>query len=209
MKTTLSTIAALAIIIGSGLVHGAWTNRWRTSAALTELAARLDSVPTVLGDWSATSQAIPARQLAIAGAVGQVSRAYTNPAKSQTVSVMLLCGLPGNISTHTPDACYPGAGYSLGMPSGMFRSMAIRHGPRSSRLPWPAGPGPTHPVCGSTGPGMGRKAGRHPGTLAGRSLQNPGLPSCTSCGKRVEPSRIPRTILRPSSLPCCSRNSTA
>jgi hypothetical protein len=30
------------------------------------------------------------------------------------VSVLLLCGLPGNISTHTPDACYPGVGYTLG-----------------------------------------------------------------------------------------------
>jgi hypothetical protein len=46
--------------------------------------------------------------------VGQISRVYTNPTKGLTVSVLLLCGLPGNISTHTPDVCYPGAGYTLG-----------------------------------------------------------------------------------------------
>ena len=50
----------------------------------------------------------------MAGAVGQISRVYTNPTKGLTVSVLLLCGLPGNISTHTPDVCYPGAGYTLG-----------------------------------------------------------------------------------------------
>jgi len=114
MKNPVYTVAALALIVGSGLVHGAWTNRWRTAPALAELAARLESVPTVLGDWTATSRAIPPRELAMAGAVGHISRVYTNPKKGLTVSVLLLCGLPGNISTHTPDACYPGAGYSLG-----------------------------------------------------------------------------------------------
>ncbi len=114
MKNPIYTVTALALIIGSGLMHGAWTNRWRTAPALAELAARLESVPTVLGDWTGSSQAIPSRQMAIAGAAGQLSRVYTNPKNGQTVSVMLLCGLPGNISTHTPDACYPGAGYTLG-----------------------------------------------------------------------------------------------
>ena len=114
MKNPIYTVAALALIVGSGLVHGAWTNRWRTAPALADLAARLESVPTVLGDWTATSRAIPPRELAMAGAVGQISRVYTNPTKGLTVSVLLLCGLPGNISTHTPDVCYPGAGYTLG-----------------------------------------------------------------------------------------------
>ncbi len=114
MKNHIYTVAALALIVGSGRMHGAWTNRWRTSPALAELAARLDSVPTVLGDWTATSQAIPSRHMAIAGAVGQISRVYTNPIKGLTVTVLMLCGLPGNISVHTPDVCYPGAGYTLG-----------------------------------------------------------------------------------------------
>ena len=114
MKKTLSTLAALALIIGSGLVHGAWTNRWRTSAALKELVARLDSVPMVIGDWTATTRATSSKEMAIAGAVGHLTRVYTNPKTGASVSVMLLCGLPGNISTHTPDICYPGAGYALG-----------------------------------------------------------------------------------------------
>ncbi len=114
MKNPLYTVAALALIVGSGLLHGAWTNRWRAATALADLAARLESVPTVLKDWTATSRAIPPRELAMAGTVGHISRVYTNPKKELTVSVLLHCGLPGNISTHTPDACYPGAGYTLG-----------------------------------------------------------------------------------------------
>ncbi len=114
MKNPVCIVAALALIVASGFGHGAWTNRWRTAPALTELAARLEFVPTVLGDWTATPRAIPPRELAMAGAVGYISRVYTNPTKGLRVSVLLLCGLPGNISTHTPDACYPGAGYMLG-----------------------------------------------------------------------------------------------
>jgi hypothetical protein len=70
-------------------------------------------VPDVLGNWTATSQTIPAKQLAMAGAVGQLARTYSNPQNGVTILVLLLCGLPGNISTHTPEACYPGAGYEL------------------------------------------------------------------------------------------------
>ncbi len=114
MKHPLYTVAALALIVGSGLVHGAWTNRWRTAPALAELAARLESVPTVLGNWTATTRAIPPKEQAMTGAVGVISRVYTNPTNGVAVSILLLCGLPGNISTHTPDACYPGAGYTLG-----------------------------------------------------------------------------------------------
>ncbi len=125
MKTTLTTVAALALIIGSGLVHGAWTNRWRTSPGLALLAARLESVPTVLGDWKGISQPVSSKQMAIAGAVGQVSRVYTNSKNGTSVSVLLLSGLPGNISTHTPDICYPGAGYTLGETQAHAQAYAV------------------------------------------------------------------------------------
>ncbi len=79
MKNPVYTVAALALIVGSGLVHGAWTNRWRTAPALAVLAARLESVPTVLEDWTATSQAIDPRDLAMAGAVGHELRSFRPP----------------------------------------------------------------------------------------------------------------------------------
>jgi hypothetical protein len=48
------------------------------------------------------------------GAAGYLSRVYSNPSKGLHVSVLVLCGLPGDMATHTPEACYPGAGYTLG-----------------------------------------------------------------------------------------------
>jgi hypothetical protein len=43
-------------------------------------------------------------------------RLYVNELTGDTVSVFLIAGLPAEISSHTPDICYPGAGYTLGKP---------------------------------------------------------------------------------------------
>jgi hypothetical protein len=108
--------AAVFMIVGAGLVQGSWTNRWGSSPKLGELASRLESVPMLIGDWKGTSYEMPAADRAMAGAVACLSRRYTNPNRGVTVSVLLLGGLPGKICTHTPEVCYPGAGYSLESP---------------------------------------------------------------------------------------------
>ena len=115
MNNVFRIVTAMILIVGAGLVHGAWTNRWGAPPALAELASRVKTLPLVLGDWTGVDREMEARVLAMAGAVGNVSRVYTSTSKGVSISVMLLTGLPGDISTHTPDACYPGAGYSLGV----------------------------------------------------------------------------------------------
>ena len=53
----------------------------------------------------------------MAGTVAYLLRRYSNPARGVSVSVILFGGRPGSISAHTPDVCYPGAGYTLDSPS--------------------------------------------------------------------------------------------
>jgi hypothetical protein len=108
---------AMLLIVGAGLVHGAWTNRWRPSPALMALAARFESVPMVIGDWNATAFELPADHRALAGAVACLCRRYSNPIRGVSVTVLMFGGLPGSISMHTPDVCYTGAGYTLNSPS--------------------------------------------------------------------------------------------
>jgi hypothetical protein len=122
MKNLIRIVAAMILMIGAGLVHGDWTNRWGASPALKELASRLDTLPMVLGDWTAEAHELPAAERAMTGAVGAISRIYKNPRNGLALSVLLLTGLPGNISTHTPDVCYPAAGYTLGAPEPYSRS---------------------------------------------------------------------------------------
>ena len=61
--------SAMVLIVGAGLVHGAWTDRWRPSPALAALGARIESVPMVIGDWNATEFKLPAEDRAMAGTV--------------------------------------------------------------------------------------------------------------------------------------------
>ncbi len=115
MKNTILVTAAMTILIGTGWVHGRWTNRWRPTPELAKVAGQLQTLPATIGDWKLEqTREIPPRELAMTGAVGYVSRVYTNSGKGQSVIVLVLTGMPGDISTHTPDVCYPGAGYVLG-----------------------------------------------------------------------------------------------
>jgi Protein of unknown function (DUF3485) len=110
---TIRISAAVLLIVGAGLVHGRWTNRWRPSPELAMLAARFDSIPIVIGDWQGTAFELPPEVRAMVGAVACVSRKYSNPARGVSVTVLLLGGLPADIGNHTPDICYPFAGYTL------------------------------------------------------------------------------------------------
>jgi hypothetical protein len=121
--------AALVLIVGAGLVHGKWTNRWGPSAALAALAARVDSVPMVIGDWQGTASELSDTERAAAGATACLARVYSNPSRKVSITVLLLGGLPGIISTHTPDVCYPRAGYILESPA----SYEFRFGPDQKR----------------------------------------------------------------------------
>jgi hypothetical protein len=117
MIHAIRIVAAMVLIVGTGLVNGVWTNRWSPSPQLVALGARFESVPMVIGDWTGTAFELSPEERTMAGAVACLTRRYTNPSRGVSVSVMLLGGLPGRISTHTPEVCYTGAGYTLDPPS--------------------------------------------------------------------------------------------
>jgi hypothetical protein len=48
-----------------------------------------------------------------AGAVGHISRAYFNRKSKARLSVFVVCATPHDASGHTPDRCYPGAGFEI------------------------------------------------------------------------------------------------
>lgn len=121
----LRLTAAVVLIVGAGLVQGKWTNRWGRSPELAALAARFDTVPLVIGDWTGQSFELPARERAAAGAEACLARRYVHRDRGVAVTVLLLGGLPGDLAVHTPDVCYPGAGYTLGRPA----PVEVRYGP--------------------------------------------------------------------------------
>jgi hypothetical protein len=106
-------LAALVVVLGTGLVHAMWIGRWRSPQVLRDAAARLGHAPEDLGEWKARPAEIDAEVLASAGAVGSWVRSYRHEGSGETLTILLLCGNGGPMSVHRPEHCYRAAGYDM------------------------------------------------------------------------------------------------
>lgn len=119
----------LVLILLTSILQGRWTQRWEdnTSEELLTMAKAYERIPLTVGDWEGevskgeTNQ----RELEAAGAVGHLSANYTNPKTGQVVSVYMICGASRDVSIHTPEACYPGAGFLM---EGKTQKYTLRSG---------------------------------------------------------------------------------
>jgi hypothetical protein len=125
MKTTgagfTTAVAAVLMVAGVTIVQGMWTERWakRQDLAGLERAARLleRAFPKTFGDWSYDRELeSDPRELERAGAVGHVSQLFRNGRTKTPVSAFVVCATPHDASGHTPDRCYPGAGFEIAEP---------------------------------------------------------------------------------------------
>lgn len=109
----LPLLAGCVVLILSGLVHGMWTSRWQ-DVDDSPIVARLAEVPTLVGTWESIHEAkINEEFQEIAGLSGYVQRTYRDRQTGATVTMLLMCGEPGPVSVHPPEACYSGQGYEV------------------------------------------------------------------------------------------------
>lgn len=111
--------AAVALVAAVTVLQGLWTDRWGgrdVGSALKRDAAILERVfPERFGDWEfETEMTSDPRELERAGAVGHIARQYRNVRTKSRVSAFVVCATPHDASGHTPDRCYPGAGFEIG-----------------------------------------------------------------------------------------------
>src|SRR4051812_3337978 len=111
MHRTLPILISTAIVLLGGSVHGIWTHRWTNDRDLEIAAARLDRVPMTIGDWEGQPLEFEVKDYARAGIEGGLSRRYINRRNGDIETLLIVCGPPGPISVHTPEVCYPAAGY--------------------------------------------------------------------------------------------------
>ena len=112
-RTIFIVLTALAVMTGSAVVHGIWTDRWRQSPERETASDKLQSVPLTVGDWEGQTLELGQREAARAGIDGYIMRNYKNRMSGIEVSVLVVCGRPGPVAAHTPEVCYGGAGYEL------------------------------------------------------------------------------------------------
>jgi hypothetical protein len=115
-----TAVAAGVIVVATTYLHGRMTDRWtgrNVTGELRKAAALLEErFPRAAGEWAAAEE-IPTdpQELERAGAVGYVSRSYRHgTAGVPPVAAFIVCATPHEASGHTPDRCYPGAGFEIG-----------------------------------------------------------------------------------------------
>ncbi|MFM9024945.1 MAG: exosortase-associated EpsI family protein [Planctomycetaceae bacterium] len=116
----LMAAAAVMLLVGVTVLQGWWTERWaeREDRALEKAARRLvQSFPETFGNWTLDKQLETSKaELDRAGAVGSISRIYRSTKTKTPVSAFVVCATPHDASGHTPDRCYPGAGFEIAEP---------------------------------------------------------------------------------------------
>jgi hypothetical protein len=109
---------AVAAVAAATIVQGRWSERWVPVSrdAVVEAARLLEErFPQRFGEWELERELeSDPKELAAAGAVGHISRLYRNTRTKSRVSAFIVCALPYDASAHTPDRCYPGAGFTIG-----------------------------------------------------------------------------------------------
>jgi hypothetical protein len=114
MQRILVIASAAIVLIASGVVHGVWTDRWSDQGDLAESAQRLERLPIAIGEWHGTP--VEMESDANSGLAGMIARRYVHAKTGKAVTILLACGRPGPVCTHTPDVCYAGSGYEVEKP---------------------------------------------------------------------------------------------
>ena len=103
------TFLVLAALIAAGaVVNGMATQRWSFTAPDPTLTDKLHALEVRFEDWQSSEvpTEMPTNERSIA-----TTRRYLSPITGRSGVVTLISGIPGSVSTHTPDVCYPGSGY--------------------------------------------------------------------------------------------------
>src|SRR5262245_893098 len=108
MLKTPTFLAVAGLVVASALVHAAVTQRWSVFAPDPARTERLHALDVRFEDWQPTEvpTEMPTNERSTATA-----RRYLSASSGQSAVVTIISGIPGSVSTHTPDVCYVGSGY--------------------------------------------------------------------------------------------------
>lgn len=105
-----------AAIVLCAVVEGYWSGRWsRGDGELPPgFSQAVQTLPLETRSWQGRmSPPVDPRVLEISGASVIASAVYRHRATADAATVFLVGGWSRDVSVHTPDACYPGAGFTM------------------------------------------------------------------------------------------------
>jgi Protein of unknown function (DUF3485) len=132
MSRYLPIILGVLVIVGLTIPQIVMSDRFAsTNVSAGQRAELLKKVPKKIGDWHGEDKAIDATVRDIAGAVGAVSREYRNIRTNEKVDLWLIVGHARDISRHTPNVCYKGAGFEQRAPENSLYPMEFPGVPKA------------------------------------------------------------------------------
>ncbi|MEM8943808.1 MAG: exosortase-associated EpsI family protein [Planctomycetota bacterium] len=113
IRTMLPAVLGLAAILGLTLYENLYIkDRWaKPGIEAAEMGKRFEQVPLSIGDWEGEDLPVQEVIQQTAGAVNYVSRRYVHTRTGKHVTLWLIVGHSRDITRHTPNICYPAAGF--------------------------------------------------------------------------------------------------
>jgi hypothetical protein len=107
-------ILLVAIVIGTGLVHGSMIRRWGLGADVEKAGRQLSRVPDSVGGWNVVAaHEVDVAVVKMLRCTGYLNRTYENSITGERLSVAVFLGPAGPIAVHTPEVCYPSRSYKI------------------------------------------------------------------------------------------------
>jgi len=113
IATVASAAIALALLVGSGAVRS-WQAR-QVDAAMSagrESPFPLSTLPMTLGDWEGVPTELDDRIVKATGGTDHITRHYVDHRTGVAIDTIILYGPTSQIFIHSPEVCYPNAGYT-------------------------------------------------------------------------------------------------
>jgi hypothetical protein len=105
MKYVLTSLVAVLLLVGGRAIE----DRWKDESG--SVSVRLDGIAHKLEGWDGHDHDLEGQQASWAQLSGYINREYVHAATGRRVAVLLVWGRPDPVSQHTPDQCYPSAGF--------------------------------------------------------------------------------------------------
>jgi hypothetical protein len=104
---------AVVVMLVACYVQGMWSERWGSFPELQIYSDQLSAIPMEFGEWQGKdAEKSDEKILKIVGAEGELVRTYRN-ASGEEVRISIICARLHDIFQHTPDRCYPAAGFEM------------------------------------------------------------------------------------------------
>jgi hypothetical protein len=106
MKYTLITTVAVTLLVGGRVLQ----DQWKEKSGSVQV--RLETIAHELNGWEARDYDLEGQQASWAQLSGYINREYVHRSTGRKLAMLLVWGRPDPVSQHTPDQCYPSAGFA-------------------------------------------------------------------------------------------------